>query len=194
MIADQPPAPTPPLRVAIMTGMSGAGRSTAARALEDLGWFVVENIPPMLIGRLLSKIESTPSTRKIAIVVDVRGGDFFSETVQAVSDLRQSPVDVTMVFLEAGDHVLVRRFEGNRRPHPLQGSGRITDGLARERELVAGLRGMADLVLDTSAMNERELRRRIEAAFPDEETVQLRATVMSFGFKYGIPIRRGHGA
>ena len=176
------------MRLAVVTGMSGAGRSTAASALEDLGWFVVENIPPMMIGQLVDLADANDALDKLAVVVDARGGAFFSELEQAVHDLHEQGRDVVVVFLEAVDAVLVRRFESSRRPHPLQGSGRILDGLAKERELLARLRGSADLVIDTSQLNVHDLRRRVEEAFPDDGGVRLRATVMSFGFKYGIPV------
>lgn len=176
------------VRVAIMTGMSGAGRSTAAKALEDLGWYVVDNLPPMMIGQMVDLARSTPSLSKIALVVDARGGSFFSELELALFGLREAEEDLTVLFLEAGDETLVRRFESSRRPHPLQGRGRILDGIEQERQLLANLRGSADLTIDTSRMSVHDLRRRVESMFHDEEQVQLRATVMSFGFKYGIPV------
>lgn len=178
------------VQLAVMTGLSGAGRSTSARALEDLGWFVVDNIPAMLIGEMVDLAAQTSSLDKLAVVVDARGGAFFHELEEALYFLREreQQVDLRVVFLEASDEVIVRRFESSRRPHPLQAGGRLLDAIERERELLANLRGSADLVIDTSRMSVHDLRRRLEALFPDEDVIQLRATVMSFGFKYGIPV------
>jgi UPF0042 nucleotide-binding protein len=176
------------VRVAVMTGMSGAGRSTAAKALEDLGWYVVDNLPPMMINDMVDLARRHSSLSRIALVVDARGGSFFSELEQALFELREAAEDLTVLFLEASDETLVRRFESSRRPHPLQGAGRILDGIEQERNLLANLRGSADLAIDTSRMSVHDLRRRVESMFHDEDRVQLRATVMSFGFKYGIPV------
>ncbi len=176
------------IEVALVTGMSGAGRSTAARALEDLGWFVIDNLPPSLLPQTFSLVAERPDVRRLAVVVDVRGGSFFADLQWALDQLAGRGVDVRTVFLQATDEALVRRFESSRRPHPLQGSGRLVDGLAREREALRDFRASADLVIDTSSLNVHDLRRKIEAAFKDEERVRLRATVMSFGFKYGIPV------
>ena len=172
----------------LVTGMSGAGKSTAARALEDLGWFVIDNLPPQLLAEAVAASPQQASATGLAVVVDARGGDVFAELSDALARLRADGVDVRTLVLEANDEVLVRRFESSRRPHPLQGSGRILDGLDRERELIAQFRADADLVIDTTGLNVHDLRRRVEAAFPDEQRVKLRATVMSFGFKYGIPV------
>lgn len=176
------------LRVTVLTGMSGAGRSTAARAMEDLGWFVVDNLPPMMIQQMVELAQDTPSIAKLAVVVDARGGAFFHELEQSLFWLRQGQLDLQVIFLEATDEVLVRRFESSRRPHPLQGSRRLLDGIEEERALLANLRGSADLVVDTSRMSVHDLRRRMEGALQDEHIVQLKATLMSFGFKYGIPV------
>jgi UPF0042 nucleotide-binding protein len=168
--------------------MSGAGRSTAARAMEDLGWYVVDNMPPMLIQQMVEVAQHTPSLAKLAVVVDARGGAFFHELEEALFWLRQGQIDLQVVFLEATDEVLVRRFESSRRPHPLQGDGRLLGGIEEERALLANLRGSADLVIDTSRMGVHDLRRRVEAVLQDEKLIQLKATLMSFGFKYGIPV------
>ena len=177
-----------PIEIVLVTGMSGAGRSTAARALEDLGWFVVDNLPPQLLDDLVASVAAREEARRLAVVIDVRGGNTFDVLELEVAGLREAGNNVRVLFLEATDETLVRRFESNRRPHPLQGGGRVLDGLGRERDLLANLRGGADLVIDTSSINVHELRRKIEAAFRLEEDVKLRATVMSFGFKYGIPV------
>lgn len=172
----------------LVTGMSGAGRSTAARALEDQGWFVIDNLPPGLLAQTLTELAQAGRVNRLAVVIDVRGGTLFEGLTAEVHELRESHANVRVLFLEASDEVLVRRFESNRRPHPLQGGGRIFDGLVSERRLLSDIRGEADLVVDTSALNVHDLRRKVDAAFPDEVPAALRATVMSFGFKYGIPV------
>jgi UPF0042 nucleotide-binding protein len=172
----------------LVSGMSGAGRSTAARALEDLGWFVVDNLPPALLAQAIAEVNEDLISDRLAVVVDVRGGKMFDDLTDALSQVREMGIDVRILFLEAGDNELVRRFESSRRPHPLQGSGGILDGLGIERNLLGDLRSHADLVIDTSSLNVHDLRRKIDAAFGGDDDVALRATVMSFGFKYGIPV------
>jgi UPF0042 nucleotide-binding protein len=181
--------PEPP-ELVVISGMSGAGRSTAAKVLEDLGWFVVDNLPPSLIATMVDLAARTQgSVPRIAVVVDVRGRSFFEHLHEALSHIESTGLRHRIVFLESADDVLVRRFENVRRPHPLQGDGRITDGIARERDLLRELRGEADLVIDTSSRNVHELRAALEAAFGrDGGEGGLRATVMSFGFKYGLPV------
>jgi UPF0042 nucleotide-binding protein len=173
----------------IISGMSGAGRSTAAKCLEDLGWFVVDNLPPALIPTMVELgARSQGNVARIAVVVDVRGRRFFDNLRESLADLEAKNVTRRIVFLESSDEALVRRFESVRRPHPLQGDGRIVDGIAAERELLRELRGDADLVIDTSSLNVHELRAKMDAQFAGEEEPELRATVMSFGFKYGLPV------
>lgn len=185
MSMDQPEAGV--AEVVLVTGMSGAGRSTAARALEDCGWFVVDNLLPSFIPETVRALGQDGAVARVAVVVDVRGGRFFDDTERSLTRLRDEGRDVRILFLEASDESLVRRFESNRRPHPLQQGERLVDGLRRERLALAGLRADADLVVDTSQLNVHELRHRVEAAFGGE-AAPLRATVMSFGFKYGIPV------
>lgn len=175
------------LDLLIVTGMSGAGRSTAARALEDIGWFVVDNLPPSLLSQACTVLSGT-DVHHLAVVVDVRGGSMFRSLQRELSTLREAGLDIRVLFLEANDESLVRRFESSRRPHPLQGSGRILDGLTREREMLAELRASADLVVDTTNLNVHDLRRKVEAAFDAGDIEPLKATIMSFGFKYGIPV------
>lgn len=182
------PAASDPLQFVLVSGMSGAGRSSAARTLEDCGWFVIDNLPPNVLASTLDAVRRAGAVKRVAVVIDVRGGAMFADLGSMLRTLPGSGIDVRILFLEAADEVLVRRFESSRRPHPLQGAGRVLDGLIRERLELADLRGSADLVIDTSALNIHDLRRKIEAAFDDPENVALRATVMSFGFKYGIPV------
>ncbi|WP_243761253.1 RNase adapter RapZ [Streptomyces sp. YIM 98790] len=177
----------------IITGMSGAGRSTAANTLEDLGWFVVDNLPPALITTMVDLgARSQGNVARIAVVVDVRGRSFFDSLRESLADLAAMGVTRRIVFLEASDNALVRRFESVRRPHPLQGEGRIVDGIAAERDLLRELRGDADLVIDTSNLNVHELRAKMDAQFTSGDEPELRATVMSFGFKYGLPVDADH--
>lgn len=177
-----------PIDIVLVTGMSGAGRSTAARALEDLGWFVVDNLLPSLIPVTIHTAGESGHIDRMAVVVDARGGHFFDDTEQALAELRADGVAVRVVFLEASDEALVRRFESSRRPHPLQQGERLVDGLRRERIMLATLRADADLVIDTSNLNVHDLRRKVDAAFGGDQQIPLRATVLSFGFKYGLPV------
>jgi len=180
--------PSRGLELALVTGMSGAGRSTAARALEDLGWFVIDNLPPNLLRPAVELARSGSDINRMAVVVDVRGGTFFGTLRKALQELPQDGISVRTLFLEASDEALIRRFESSRRPHPLQGDRRVTDGLNAERALLGDLRANADVVIDTSTINVHDLRRKIEAAFQDPAERTLRATVTSFGFKYGLPV------
>jgi RNase adapter protein RapZ len=180
---------TPSPEVVLLTGMSGAGRSTAANALEDLGWFVVDNMPPALLPRLVElAARGQGAVQRIAAVADVRSGEFFSALEGALDTVRLHGITPRMVFLEADDDAIVRRFESSRRPHPLQDDGTLIDGIAREREQLAVLRERADLLIDTSEMNVHQLRRRVEDSFADQDTEGVQVTVMSFGFKYGLPL------
>lgn len=172
----------------LVSGMSGAGRSSAARALEDCGRFVIDNLPPRVLPATLAEVRAAGAMSRVAVVIDVRGGPLFTGLGSMIRDIKADGVSVRILFLEASNEVLVRRFESSRRPHPLQGAGRILDGLERERTALADLRADADLVIDTSDLNVHQLRRKIEAAFDDPGNTALRATVMSFGFKYGIPV------
>jgi UPF0042 nucleotide-binding protein len=173
--------------VLIVSGMSGAGRSTAARALEDLGWFVIDNLPPSVLKSALNDVKLQGVATHIAVVVDVRGGKLFANLDKALTEVKNDNWQVSVLYLEASDVSLVRRFEGSRRPHPLQGDGRVLDGLQNERNLLGDLRANADVVIDTSDMSSPGLRSVIEKTFEsDVETFQ--ATILSFGFKYGIPV------
>ncbi|MCA1712316.1 MAG: RNase adapter RapZ [Actinobacteria bacterium] len=178
------------LDVVVVTGLSGAGRSTAAKCLEDLGWFVVDNLPPSLLATMVDLgSRSAGAVGKIAVVADVRSRAFSSDLRTAVDEIERRGVHPRVLFLEASEAALVRRFEGVRRPHPLQGDGRLVDGIAAERQLLRNLRGEADLVLDTSLLNVHELRAKVIAAFgTDGGEDSLQVTVLSFGFKYGLPV------
>ena len=174
--------------VVVVTGMTGAGRSTAAKELEDLGYYVVDNLPPALLREVVRLVdESRGIEQPIAVVVDVRSGSFF-QSLTATLAQGATGRNTTLLFLEAGDEVLVRRQEAARRPHPLQGTGRLLDGLQRERVVLGDVRSNADLVIDTSNLNVHQLTDRIGHAFGGPETSRLAVTVISFGFKYGIPV------
>jgi UPF0042 nucleotide-binding protein len=188
-----PPAERGALETVVVSGLSGAGRSTAAKCLEDLGFFVVDNLPPELIATMVELGSRTQGQiTRIAVVMDVRSRAFSSDLREVIRDLSERGLQARVLFLEASDEVLVRRFENVRRAHPLQGDGRLIDGIAAERTLLSGLRGEADLVLDTSNRSVHELRREIERAFAKGGDLDgrplLRATVVSFGYKYGVPV------
>ncbi len=172
----------------VVTGMTGAGRSTAAKELEDLGFYVVDNMPPTLLKDVVRLVDESRGTEQpIAVVVDVRSGSFF-DTLRANLAQGLTGRRTTLLFLDATDDVLVRRQEAARRPHPLQGGGRLLDGLLRERAAIAELRSTADLVIDTTNLNVHQLTDRVAEAFGTPDTVRLKVSVVSFGFKYGIPV------
>jgi UPF0042 nucleotide-binding protein len=173
--------------VLILTGMSGAGRSTVAHALEDLGWYVVDNLPPTLLSDLINQGMKS-ELKSLAVVVDVRGGKFFDELASSLSELKKSGANFRVAFLDASDQALVQRFESTRRPHPLQGKGRIVDGIAAEREKLQDLLPQADVVIDTSNLNVHQLEKRTTEIFAQGLTQSVRVNVLSFGYKYGIPV------
>ncbi len=172
--------------VVLVTGMSGAGRSTIAHAMEDLGWYVVDNLPPALLLNLCEL--AGPTVSQIAVVIDVRGRQFFDDLNGALAELGERGIARRILFVDAADEALVRRFESTRRPHPLQGSDRIVDGIAKERELLREVRSLADLVIDSSALNIHQLEQKVEAIFQTQGDADLRVNVLSFGYKYGIPV------
>jgi len=177
-----------PGELVVVTGMTGAGRSTAAKELEDLGYFVVDNVPPELVGEVARLIDERQGvSQPVAAVVDVRAGRFFDalrETLAKGLPSRRS----TLLFLEADDDILVRRQEAARRPHPLQGTGRLLDGIHRERAVLEQLRGDAQLLIDTTSLTPHQLKARVAEAFGTPESVALQITALSFGFKYGVPV------
>ena len=172
----------------MVTGMSGAGRSTVGNALEDLGWYVVDNLPPQMLGPVadLFTQAKTPLPR-LAVVIDVRGGEFFAELSQNLATIRDRDLNIRVLFLEATDSALVKRFESVRRPHPLQGNGTILDGIGAERRQLLSLRESADVIVDTSDLNIHQLSNKISDGFSIDSAQRLQLTVMSFGFKYGLP-------
>jgi UPF0042 nucleotide-binding protein len=189
--APHPPGPRPlpsAPEFTIITGLSGAGRSEAAKCLEDLGYFVVDNLPPGLIEKMAELVTTTGAHKKVAIVADVRGGKFFGDLSDALHILRQRRVPLRILFLEASDEILVNRFGETRRKHPLSPEGTREEGIRKERQVMEALRGEADLIIDTSDLIPHELRERLREAFgrarPEEG---LQVSVVSFGYKYGVP-------
>ncbi|MDN5603884.1 RNase adapter RapZ [Rothia sp. HC945] len=172
----------------VITGISGAGRSTAAHTLEDAGWYVVDNIPPNLLGPLVDLVARAPqSMPKLAVIIDIRGKALFADFKEAFDVLQNAPVEFTMLFLDATDETIIARYEAQRRPHPLQGNGRILDGIRAERDLLADLKERADVVLDTTKYNVHELSTVISQTYSVDGPSIVNITVMSFGFKYGVP-------
>lgn len=186
-----PQDPTDPAEpeLVVITGMSGAGRTSAAHCFEDFGWYVVDNLPPELLPPLAEiGRRAAGSIQRLAVIVDVRAWTFNADLQTALQALNSLTIAPRIVFLEASDEVLVRRFESVRRPHPLQGQGRVLDGIRQERRLLHDLRQQADVVIDTSHLNIHQLSAKIMAAFAQTLVPSLRATVMSFGYKYGLPM------
>ncbi len=193
----QPASPieNPDFEVLVVTGMSGAGRSTAANVLEDMDWYVVDNLPPQMIAPLVELVaRADGKLPKVAVVADVRGRGMFNALDEAIGDYQDQGIGVRVLFLDASDEVLVRRFESVRRPHPLQGDGTLIDGIEAEREALEGIRSRADIVVDTSDLNVHQLGAEVRRTFGQEGTEPLHITVMSFGFKYGIPKDADHVA
>lgn len=175
------------LEIALITGLSGAGRRTAAHTMEDLGWYVVDNLPPVLLAGLAEALRGF-NTRRIAVVADVRTRELFEQLPTALAELRAAGAQVAIVYLEAEDDVIVQRQESNRRPLPLQGGDRLIDGIERERRLLADLRARADIVVDTTRLSARQLTQRIANHFGDDLTDKLKVAILTFGFKNGVPI------
>ncbi|MFD4642947.1 MULTISPECIES: RNase adapter RapZ [Lentzea] len=177
------------MEVAVVTGLSGAGRSTAAKCLEDLGWFVVDNLPPELIATMVELgAQARGAITRVAVVMDVRSRAFTEDLASIIKDLDARGYKPRVLFLEATDAVLIRRFEAVRRGHPMQGDGRLQDGIEAERILLTPLKQEADLVVDTSALSIHQLRAKIEDTFGTEAATRTRVTVLSFGYKYGLPM------
>lgn len=172
----------------VVTGMSGAGRSTVGNALEDLGWYVVDNLPPQMLSPIsdLFSLAKTPLP-KLAVVIDVRGREFFAELLESLAQLRGRQINLRLVFLEATDAALVKRFENVRRPHPLQANGTLLDGIAAERAQLLSVRESADIIIDTTDLNIHQLSNVTGEHFSFDHSQKLRVIVESFGFKYGTP-------
>jgi UPF0042 nucleotide-binding protein len=172
--------------IVVITGMSGAGRSTVAHAMEDHGWYVIDNLPPSLLIPLFDLTQSSDDS--IAVVIDVRGRQFFDDLNQTLAELAERGISRKIIFVDAADDVLVRRFESSRRPHPLQGSDRIVDGIEKERERLRELRSGADLVVDSSQLNVHQLEKKIAELFSVDPSASLKVNILSFGYKFGLPV------
>lgn len=186
--SERPESTSSDTQLVVVTGLSGGGRSTVARALENVGFYVVDNLPQALLLDMAElAMRAGGAARRTAMVLDVRSRAFSTDLVGAIQSLKDRGFQPRVVFVDADDEVLIRRFESVRRSHPLQGDGRLTDGIAAERELLAGAREQADVIIDTTHLNVNQLRRRVEELFGGEDALRLRVTVLSFGFKYGLP-------
>ncbi len=194
MTETQGPEATAP-EIVIITGIAGAGRESAAHALEDIGWYVVYNIAPQLIRTLYDlQASATGRQTRFAVVTDPRSGPFFGELPQVIEQLREQELDVKLIFLEADETTLVRRFDAVRRPHPLQAEEGVLEGIRRERELLEPLRRLADVVIDTTNLNVHQLATRMRGAFGTMEDRAVTVNLLSFGFKYGVPIEADYMA
>jgi len=177
------------LDVTVITGMSGAGRATSANVLEDLGFFVIDNLPPALIGKVAELARGGSSPQRYGFGVDVRTGSFVEDLDEALAGLRALGARTRVLFLEASDDALIRRFDASRRPHPLADTERLLEGIQKERALLEELKGRADVVIDTSMLNVHELRDRLVAIFAaDAAATSLQVDIVSFGFKHGLPL------
>ncbi|WP_229503204.1 RNase adapter RapZ [Nesterenkonia sedimenti] len=182
------PVKPPENELLVITGMSGAGRTTASHALEDMGWYVVEGLPPELISTMMDLVARHPgSVEKLAVVLDARSRGFYTNMQEGLAQIAAAGITYRVLFLEASDELLVRRFEQGRRPHPLQNDGRILDGIQAERDLLAPVKDQADIIVDTTDLNVHGLANAINELFNDDGPITLRLNVMSFGFKYGVP-------
>jgi len=175
-------------RVVVISGVSGAGRTTVAKALEDLGYYVIDNLPPALIGRVvdLAAVPESP-VKRLALVIDTRSRELSGDVAESLDELARRGLDTRTVFLEASDEALVARYEEGRRAHPLAGGDRVADGIARERHVLSEVRERADIVIDTTEATVHDLRARVSGAFSASTDAQLAVNVVSFGYKYGTP-------
>lgn len=186
--APPPPRPPPGPQVVILTGVSGSGKSTALRALEDAGYYCVDNLPILFLEKLLELSGHTAGeVSRIALVVDAREGRFLGEAPRIIQEVRQKGNEVQVLFLDASDESLVRRYSETRRRHPLAGEGSVPDGIAAERRALAELKAIADEVVDTTTLNVHELKRLVTRRFAAGDGVRLGVTVVSFGFRFGLP-------
>ena len=179
------------MRFVVITGMSGAGKSLAMRCLEDIGYYCVDNMPPMLLGKFAELCYETDSKLdKVALVIDTRGGEMFADAAVCIDELEKSGSRCEILFLDADDNILVKRYKESRRKHPLSADGRLLAGIEQERELLSDIREQADYVVNTSDMEPKALKEYITALFGQEEEQgrNLSISVVSFGFKYGLPV------
>ncbi len=177
-------------RLVIITGMSGAGKTQVVRVMEDLGYFCVDNLPPTLIPKFAELcIQSGGKVSKIALVVDIRGREFFDTLIQVLEDLEKQGYGYEMLFLEASDETLIRRYKESRRRHPMALHGRLSEGIARERDRLEQVRGRATHIIDTSELSTAKLRTKITGLFAcGGDSERMNITIVSFGFKYGVPL------
>jgi RNase adapter protein RapZ len=178
------------LQIAIITGMSGAGKTVAIQSFEDLGFFCVDNLPPMLLPKFLELMqESNNKMNRVALVMDLRGREFFDHLFQVLDDLENTSwLTPHIVFLDADNETLVRRYKETRRSHPLSKNGLLLDGIQQERKLLENLKGRAQTIINTSNLKPKELREKIQTAFSNSKTKLFTVNIVSFGFKHGIPI------
>jgi UPF0042 nucleotide-binding protein len=180
---------TRPIRQVIVTGLSGAGKTQAIRCLEDLGFFCVDNLPPKLIPKIAELCQqSGERVRRVALVIDVRGGLFFDSLSEELNNFQQQGIKYEILFLEASDEVLVRRYKESRRQHPLGEEVSVLEAIRAERERLRELRGKASIILDTTGMSARDLKENLTQLFGKPEKANLSVTLLSFGYKYGIPM------
>ncbi|WP_250447907.1 RNase adapter RapZ [Actinotalea sp. C106] len=191
--ATTPKRSSEPPELLVITGMSGAGRSQTATVLEDLDWYVVDNLPAQLLTQMARMMSAGPGgVNRLAAVVDVRGREFFADLAHVIDEIRAAGYAYRVLFLDASDAKLVQRFEAVRRPHPLQGDRGILDGITEERALLQGIRERADVVIDTTELNVHDLAREVRIAVTGGDDEALRLHILSFGFKYGLPLDADH--
>ncbi|MDD2510202.1 MAG: RNase adapter RapZ [Syntrophomonas sp.] len=176
------------LQILIITGLSGAGKTQAINCLEDIGFYCVDNLPPALLFKFVELSMQSAGIKKVALVIDVRGGDFFPDLSLILEELEDSQINYQIIFLEASDEVLVRRFKESRRRHPLASSSRLLEAIQEERRILQELRGKAHLLIDTSNLSPRELKEKLDCRFSEDESVRFSASIVSFGYKLGLPM------
>ncbi len=177
---------TPERHIVVITGMSGSGKSTAVRALEDAGFFCIDNLPALLLPKVVDLMGSA-DTRKLAMVIDAREGQFLKDAPRIIDEAKRAGHKVEVLFLDASDDALIRRFSETRRRHPLAPDGTVSEGIARERQALRDLRELSDHVIDSSALNVHDLKRLVQGRFTSEVQTQPSISVMSFGYRYGVP-------
>ena len=176
-------------RIIVVTGMSGSGKTQACRCLEDLGYFCVDNLPPVFIPKFVELCSHASShVNKVVFVVDTRSREFFDNLVQILEDMDKKNLDYEMLFMDASDDAIIRRYKETRRRHPMAPSSRISDGVAKERARLESVRGKATYLIDTSNLSKAELRDKIKLLFGKSESSSMNISILSFGFKYGMPM------